>query len=189
MRVRDRVSEARDAAARPRVLIGGVGYRWQRDASFGLVAADALARLAWPPGVAVDDLGYGALYVAQDLADARPPYGRLILLAGTARGRSPGRLYRSRWDGPPADADEIQARIREAGAGVIDVDHLLVIARHFGALPPEVILIEAEPVDATGGEDLSPAVAALLPAALALARREALAPLVSADAAADGVPR
>lgn len=186
MRVRDRVSGAdtADTAVRPRVLIGGVGYRWQRDASFGLVAGDALARLAWPPGVEVADLGYGAIFVAQDVADARPPYGRLILLAGTARGRPPGRLYRSRWDGPPADAEEIQARIREAGAGVIDLDHLLVIARHFGALPPEVILIEVEPVDAAGGEDLSPAVAALLPDALALARREALAP---APAAGDEV--
>ena len=163
-------------APRPRVLIGGVGYRWLRDASFGLVAGDELARLEWPPGVEVADLGYGALYVAQDLADARPPYERLILLAGVARGREPGRLYRYRWAGVAPDHEELQARIREAGAGVIDLDHLLVIAQYFGALPDDVVLLELEPVDATGGDGLSPEAAHRLPEAIALARREALAP-------------
>ena len=159
-----------------RVLIGGVGYRWLRDASFGLVATDELARQAWPPGVEVADLGYGALYVAQDLGDASPPYDRLILLAAVERGRAPGRVFRERWSGAPFDPDDLQARIREAGAGVIDLDHLLAIAHYFGALPDDVVLVEVEPVETSGGEALSPAGAALLPEVLELARREALAP-------------
>jgi hydrogenase maturation protease len=159
-----------------RVLIGGVGYRWQGDTSFGLVATDELARLAWPTGVEVADLGYGALYVMQDLADARPPYERLILLAAVPRGRTPGEIYRYRWEGALPDADEIQERVREAGAGVIDLDHLLVIAQHFGALPGEVVVVELEPVDAAGRDGLSPAAAALLPGVAELVRREALAP-------------
>lgn len=168
----------------PRVLVGGVGYRWQRDLSFGLIVADALAEEALPAGVEIRDLGYGALYVAMDLEDAQPRYDRLILLAGVARDRPPGRLYRSRWDATPADPEEVQARIYEAGAGVIDLDHLLVIARHFDALPPEVILIEAEPVEGDGGDGLSAAVAALLPAALVLVRQEALAPRRTLEGAA-----
>ena len=159
-----------------RVLIGGVGYRWLRDASFGLIVSDDLARLEWPDGVDVADLGYGALYVAQDLGDARPPYERVILLAGVARGREPGRIYCYRWNGVLPAADEIQERVREAGAGVIDLDHLLVIARYFGALPDDVVAVEVEPVDVSGGEGLSPEVAALLPEAIELVRREALAP-------------
>jgi hydrogenase maturation protease len=159
-----------------KVLIGGVGYRWQGDASFGLVAADELATLAWPAGVEVADLGYGALYVMQDLADARPPYERLILLAAVPRGRTPGQIYRYRWEGALPDADEIQERIREAGAGVIDLDHLLVIAQHFGALPGEVVVVELEPVDVAGRDGLSPTAAALLPSVAELVRREALAP-------------
>jgi hypothetical protein len=71
---------------------------------------------------------------------------------------------------------ELQERIREAGAGVIDLDHLLLIARHFGALPEEVACIELEPVDVVGGDGLSDAAAARLPEALALARAVALAP-------------
>ncbi len=159
-----------------RVLIGGVGYRWLRDASFGLIASDALARLEWPMGVEVADLGYGALYVAQDLEDAQPPYDRVVLLAGVARGREQGRVYDYRWNGALPSPDEIQERVREAGAGVIDLDHLLVIARYFGALPDDVVAVEVEPVDANGGDGLSPEVAALLPEAIELVRREALAP-------------
>ncbi|MDQ4077295.1 MAG: hydrogenase maturation protease [Chloroflexota bacterium] len=160
---------------RPRVLIGGVGYRWMRDASFGLIASDELERLDWPPGVEVADLGYGALYVAQDLADAQPPYGRLILLAGVARGREPGKIYRYQWKEVPSDPEEIQARIREAGAGVIGLDHLLVIAQHFRALPDEVIVIEIEPVDAMSGDGVSPEAARLLPEVIEMVRREAMA--------------
>jgi hydrogenase maturation protease len=197
VRVRDRVSEARmqgssvetqgrpeaDAVVEPdgpeqglRVLIGGVGYRWQREASFGLVASDELSQLDWPPGIEVDDLGYGAIYVAQDIADARPPYDRVILLTGIARGRTPGQLYRTRWEGGVPDPDDIQARIYEAGAGVIDPDHLLIIAQHFGALPDDVVVIELEPADVTGGEGLSPEATDRLHEVIELVRREAFAP-------------
>jgi hydrogenase maturation protease len=158
-----------------RVLIGGVGYRWMGDASIGLIASDALAGLEWPPGIEVADLGYGAIYASQDLADARPSYDRVILLAGATRGREPGRIYRYRWDGALPGAVEIQARVYEAGAGVIDLDHLLVIAGYFGALPDDVVVVEVEPVDVSGGDGLSREAADLLPEVLELARREALA--------------
>jgi hydrogenase maturation protease len=156
----------------PRVLIGGVGYRFQRDASWGLAASDALAECAWPDGITVEDLGYGAIYVAQDIAAARPD--RLILMAGVQRGRTPGTLVCRQWTAPAVAPEEVQARIREAGAGVIDLDHLLVVAAHFGALPADVLLIELEPVAADGGDGLSAIAARRLDEALALARRAAL---------------
>jgi hydrogenase maturation protease len=165
----------------PRVLIGGVGYRWMGDASFGVVAADALAREPWPDHIDVLDLGYGALYVALDLADARPPYDRVILLAAAARGRAPGRLYTVRSAPPRVDDTELQERIREAGAGVIDLDHLLHIGRHFGALPGDLVCIELEPTEVTAGEALSEPAAACLEQAVRLARDEALASLASME--------
>lgn len=144
-----------DGAARGRVLIGGVGYRWMRDGSFGVVAADALARLDWPAHVEVSDLGYGAILVAQDLMYAEPRYSRLIVVAAVERGRPAGTLHRYRWRGGTPDAEEIQARIAEAGGGVLDVDHLLIIATYFGVLPEDVVVIEFEPVDTSGGEEMS----------------------------------
>lgn len=158
----------------PRTLIGGVGYRWQRDASFGLAVSDALANLEWPAGVEVADLGYGALHVADDLRRAEPSWERLILVTAVPRDREPGRVYRR--DGPfERESDErLQARIREAGGGVIDIDHLLAIAGHFGALPPEVVVFELEPEDQSGGEGLSPGATALLDRTIDRVRREAL---------------
>ncbi len=158
-----------------RVLIGGVGYRWFGDASFGLVASDELARLFWPEGVDVEDLGYGALHVALDIADADPPYERVILIAVTTRGREPGRLYRFACEARGGATEEVQARMYEAGAGVIDLDHLVVIGRHFGALPDDVVAIELEPYPGTTGDGLSSAAQALLPDAVDLVRREVLA--------------
>ena len=138
-----------------RVLVGGVGHRWQRDASFGVVVCDELARMDWPQGVQVADLGYGALYAAQDIGDAVPAYDRLVLLAAMPRGRDPGRIYSYRYHRELPSAEEIQERVREAGAGVIDLDHLLVIGAHLRVLPPEVIVIEFEPVDMSPGIEMT----------------------------------
>jgi hydrogenase maturation protease len=155
-----------------RVLIGGVGYRWCGDASFGLVATDELARMPWRDGVCVEDLGYGALHVAMDLADANPPYDRAILIGATERGRQPGRLYRIRCNGRGHATEDIQARMYEAGAGVIDLDHLVVIGRHLGAFPDDVVAIELEPDAGTTGDTLSPAAQALLPELIDMVRDE-----------------
>ena len=154
------------------VLIGGVGYRWFGDGSFGLVAADELARLAWPDGVEVHDLGYGALHVALDLADADPGYDRVILIGVTERGREPGRLYRFTCGPTTSDSDDVQARMYEAGAGVIDLDHLVVIGRHLGALPDDVVAIELEPHPGTTGDGLSEQARGLLHDVVDLVRAE-----------------
>ncbi len=160
-----------------RVLIGGVGYRWMSDASFGVIASDALAKLDWPPGIKVDDLGYGALLVAQDLSMADPPYDRLILLAAVNRGRPTGQIYRNTWSGELPSEEEIQERVREAGAGVVDLDHLLIVSQQFQALPPEVVIIEVEPVDRSPGTELSADLEGLLPQVIELVHQEALAPI------------
>jgi hypothetical protein len=160
-----------------RVLVGALGYRWFGDGSFALAAGDELTNAQWPTGVDVDvwDLGYGALHVALDLGDVDPPYDRLVLLAVQERGREPARLYRYRCDTAPSSNEEIQARMYEAGAGVIDLDHLLVIGRHFGALPDDVVAIELEPRAGTTGDRLSAEAAELLPDVMAMVRADVLA--------------
>jgi Ni,Fe-hydrogenase maturation factor len=158
-----------------RVLIGGVGYRWMGDASIGLLASDALSSQEWPMGIEVADLGYGAIYAAQDLAAATPPYERLILITGIERGRTPGGIYPYRWTPTTTDAGELQARIREAGAGVIDIDHLLAIGHYLDGLPGEVLVIEVEPVDSTCGDRLSCCAQEVLPRIMGLVRQAALA--------------
>lgn len=143
-------------------LIGGVGYRWQGDLSFGLAVFDLLASRKLPPHVTVADLGYGAIYAAQDIADMHPPVEQLVLVAGTVRDRKPGEWYAFRWDGAAPDADRVQALIREAGAGVVHVDHLLAVGVFLKALPPDVFVVEVEPNAHLQGETLSSRVAPLV---------------------------
>jgi hydrogenase maturation protease len=157
-----------------RILVGGVGYRWQRDASFGVVAIDELVSMNWPPEVDVRDLGYGAIYAAQDIADGG--YDRVILLAAATRGRERGALFRYRWTGHRDEPDELQEKIREAGAGIVGIDHLLAIAAHFGALPRDVTVIELEPFDQRYGIELSPVAQQRLRETIASARQAVLEP-------------
>ena len=177
------------SGAAGRVLVGGVGYRWMRDASFGVVASDALAKLQWPPHVEIADLGYGAILIAQDLMYAEPRYSRLIIIAAVERGRTPGTLHRYRWLSATPAAEEIQARIAEAGAGVLDVDHLLVVATYFGVLPSDVVIIELEPVDTSGGEELSAEAASSLASVADLVRGEVLRPEGSESSFPPQMPR
>lgn len=171
-----------------RVLIGGVGYRWMRDGSFGLAVSDALSRETWPDDVEVADLGYGALYVALDLLDKQPPLDRLVLIAATVRERPPGQLTVTRWAAASESADDLLARVREAGAGVIDLDHLLAIGHHHGALPNEVTCIELEPVELSGGDALSDVATEQLSRACTLARHIALDSASALETAHSGAP-
>lgn len=164
------------AGAPGRVLIGGVGYRWMRDGSFGVVVSDLLSELEWLPHVEVADLGYGAILVAQDLMYAKPRYSRLVLVASMQRGREPGSLHSYRWTRSNVAESEIQARIHEAGGGVIELDHLLIVADYLSVLPEDVVIFELEPVDTGFGEHLSHAAARHQESILDRVRREALRP-------------
>lgn len=165
-----------------RVLVGGVGYRFQSDLSFGLHVTDALTTSGGVDGVEIMDLGYGALFVAQDLANTAPAYDRVVLVSAAARGREPG-LYERRPAPPAESVDEIQERVREAGAGVIDLDHLLVIGDHFGAFPADLRVLELEPWGQGPGEALSPAAQRLLAGAVARVRTLASDPEAAPDLA------
>ena len=141
-----------------RTLIGGVGYSYLRDGSFGPLVVAALARAPWPDGVLVEDLSYGPIAVMQRLQEADPPFDRLVLVAAVRRGRAPGAVTVYRWDRRLPDAEEIQARVAEAVTGVISLDNLLVVVGFFQALPPDVSVLEVEPEDEGWGDGLSAAV-------------------------------
>ena len=146
-----------------RTLIGGVGYSYLRDGSLGPLVVAELAREAWPDGVLVEDLSYGPIAVMQRLQDAVPPFDRLVLVAAVRRGQAPGTVTMYRWDHRLPDAVEIQARVAEAVTGVISLDNLLVVAGFFKALPPDVSVLEVEPLDEGWGEGLSHVVEAAWP--------------------------
>src|SRR5262249_34295077 len=91
------------------------------------------------------------------------------------RGRRGAEVHSYRWDGVLPGAEAIQARVAEAVTGVIDLDNLLVVAGHFGALPAEVFVVEVQPVATGFGMEPGPDVALALPEVRGLARAAAQA--------------
>jgi hydrogenase maturation protease len=169
-----------------RVLIGGVGYRNLRDHSFGVVLVDSLARDEWPAGVSVEDLSYNPVAVVQRLQDEPKDDGFcLAILIGAMQrsGRAPGTLSVYRWDNVLPGADDIHDAITEAVTGIISLDNTLVVARHFNALPPTVVVVELEPDAHEHGDSLTPAVAATLGRA-----RDLVTLLARAPATAEQIP-
>jgi hydrogenase maturation protease len=144
-----------------RVIVAGVGYRNLRDHSVGVEVVDRLMARAWPPGVVVEDLSYNPIAVVQRLEDEPPDrrFERAVVVAAVERGRSPGAVTPYRWDGALPGDDEIHRAVTEAVTGVIALDNTLVVARHFGALPDEVLVVEVEPAVHEFGDAFSDAVA------------------------------
>jgi hydrogenase maturation protease len=145
-------------AASVRVIVAGVGYRNLRDHSVGVEVADRLEAEAWPDDVVVEDLSYNPIAVVQRLEDepAERRFQRAVVVAAVERsGRAPGTVAAYRWDGVLPIDEEIHRAVTEAVTGVIALDNTLVVTRHFGALPDEVVVVEVEPAVHEFGDTFS----------------------------------
>jgi hydrogenase maturation protease len=140
-----------------RVIVAGVGYRNLRDHSIGVEVADRLEKFSWPGDVVVEDLSYNPIAVVQRLEDEPPEqrFRRAVVVGAVERGRAPGTVTAYRWDGVLPVDDEIQRAVTEAVTGVIALDNTLVVTRHFGALPDEVVVVEVEPAVQEFGDTFS----------------------------------
>ena len=156
------------------ILVSGIGYSNISDMSFGRVLLGDLAEMSWPEHVRVEDLNFGPIMILQWFEESPVKYEKLVLVNAAKRGRSPGTLEVYRWPGQLPSEAEIQARVEEAVTGVIDMENMLIICKHFGELPAEVVIIEVEPEKENWGLEFSPIVAARVNEALALVRREVM---------------
>ncbi|MFN2511487.1 MAG: hydrogenase maturation protease [Pyrinomonadaceae bacterium] len=157
------------------VLVSGIGYSNLGDMSFGRVLLSTLVEMAWPAYVKVEDLNYGPIMIYQTLEASPIKYDKVVLVAAAKRDREPGTLEIYRWDGKLPEDEEIQARIEEAITGVIDLDNLLIVCKHFGVLPDDVTIVEVEPQTEEWGLEFSPVVAARVKEAITAVRDQALA--------------
>lgn len=175
-------------------LVGGVSELLQGDLDLGRLAVERLRAEDLGPDVAVEDLHYGAVAVAQRLAELRPHL--LVLVSAAARGRAPGTVARIRIDPPEPEPARAQVAVSNAVTGYVHPDLVVEVAAALGVLPVRTVSIEVEPQHTRAGEGLSPAAAEGLRTALDLARAEvrrapllALAdtvrPLVAGDRLAD----
>jgi len=138
------------------ILLAGVGYPDLSDLSFGPKLAERLRDMPWPPEVQIENLSYGPIAVLHWFEDHPGRFERAIFFGAVERGREPGTLATYGWiSGSPAPED-VQASVSEAVTGIISLENLLIIAHHFGVLPPETSVVELEPVEPGWGMELSP---------------------------------
>jgi len=170
-----------------RVIVAGVGYRNLRDHSIGVEVADRLETDRWADDVVVEDLSYNPIAVVQRL-DEEPPerrFQRAVVVGAVERaGRAPGTIAAYRWDGVLPGDGEIHRAVTEAVTGVIALDNTLVVVRHFGALPDEVIVVEVEPAVHEFGDTFSDIVGRQLDSVCKLVRL-----LATRDEAVAQLPR
>lgn len=131
-----------------RVIVGGIGYPDLCDYSFGVEVQERLSDWPAPASVCVEDLSYNPIAVVQRLDDEPPElrFGRAVVISAVKRGnRLPGTVSSYLWDGVLPSDEEIQRAVTDAVTGIIALENTLVVAGHFGALPPEVVVVEVEP--------------------------------------------
>lgn len=154
-----------------KILISGIGYSNMSDLSFGRVLLERLEKMDWSENVRIEDLNFGPIMIYQWFEETPEKFDKMILLHAARRGRQPGTLEVFRWDAPPSTDEEVQNSIGEAVTGVLSLENLLIVCRHFGVLPPEVVIVEVEPEREDFGMELSPAVAARADEALETVRK------------------
>lgn len=144
-----------------RVLIAGVGHPNLKDLSFGQIFLAYLKEQKWPENVDLENLSFGAIAVLQWFQDEPGKYDRVVFIAAAEReGRPPGTLNVYHWDFAKHDEETVQECVAESVTGIISLDNLMMILQYFKALPPEVIVMDIEPVDSQIGFECSPEITA-----------------------------
>ena len=159
-----------------KVLIAGVGHPNLRDLSFGQVLLPHLQMQEWAKKADLEILSFGAIAVLQWFQDHPGKYDRVIFVSAAEReGRTPGTLNVYKWPFPVLDAEVVQECVAESVTGIISLDNLLMILQQFNALPPDVEVIEIEPVDSEIGFECSPEITARFDEFTEIVRQKAIA--------------
>ena len=150
---------------RCRALVAGFGRPGMRDLDFGRQVVDVMQALEWPDGVVVEDLSCAVPLVLHRLQELRP--AKVVLLGAVAREFDPPATLRRYRPGPqPAGAAELDL------VDLVDLDHTLAMARHWGGLPADTVVIEVEPAEIDFGMGFSEELAACVDPILDMVREE-----------------
>ncbi len=161
-----------------KVLIAGVGHPNLKDLSFGQVLLPHLKLQKWTENFDLENLSFGAIAVLQWFQDFPGKYERVVFVSAAERaGRKPGTLDVYKWNFAPLDEETVQECVAESVTGIISLDNLMMILQYFKALPPEVEVIEIEPVDASIGFECSPEITARFDEFSEIVREKATAKL------------
>lgn len=156
----------RSAPNGPRTLVACMGNALRGDDGFGVAVAGALAGRGLPPDVTLIEIGIGGLHLVQALLDG---YDALVVVDAVDRDAEPGRVFVLEPDVPdvgllaPEERHELLTDMHQAVPS-----RALIMAKALDALPEATWIVGCQPGDATTlSMDLSPAVRAAVPAAVA----------------------
>ena len=154
-----------------RALIAGFGRPGMRDLDFGRQVVEYFQQLEWPEGVVVEDLSCSAPLVLHRLQELRP--AKVVLLGAVARDLDPPATLRCyQVDLTPPAPVAVHRSVEESVMGMVDLDHTLAMARHWGGLPVDTVVIEVEPAEASFGLGFSEELATCLDRILEMVRKE-----------------
>jgi hydrogenase maturation protease len=148
-----------------RVLVACMGNAIRCDDGFGPAVAGGLAAATLPGGVEVAEFGIAGIGLVQRLLDG---YDGLIVVDAVDSGKRPGTLVELEptvpdvaglaWD----DLHAILGDMHETKPA-----RVLLMARSLGCLPVRVRILGCQPETVDAGTELSSAVSAAVPAAIA----------------------
>ncbi len=134
-----------------------------------------LKKQKWSENFDLENLSFGAIAVLQWFQDHPGKYDRVVFVSAAEReGREPGTLNTYKWAFAPLDETVVQECVAESVTGIISLDNLMSILQYFKALPPDVEVIEIEPVDSSIGFECSPEITARFDEFSELVREKAM---------------
>jgi hydrogenase maturation protease len=128
----------------PRILVAGVGNVFFGDDGFGVEVAMRLNASKLPAGAHVVDFGIRSYDLAYALTSGR--YDAAILVDAATRGGAPGDIYVLSPD------REQSSEPAPANAHTMNPETVLRMARTFGQLPSQILVVACEP-ETLGGAD------------------------------------
>jgi hydrogenase maturation protease len=166
-----------------RILIAGVGNVLRHDDAFGVEVARRLATEKLPPGARVVETGIGGIALVSEIQEG---WDVLIVVDAVSRDKAPGTVLVIEPD--ILDVDDLSWSERHdflSDMHLATPERALMLARALRVLPPTVLMVGCQPVDAESyGQGMSPPVAAAVDVAIGVIHQQlitlaALDPLIA----------
>jgi hydrogenase maturation protease len=146
-----------------RILVAGLGNIFQGDDGVGCAVAQALASEPLAPDVTLRDFGIRGVHLAYELLDG---YDLVVIVDAVQRGSAPGTIHVIEH----ASSGEVQPGSL-LDAHDLAPDEVLALVPALGGTLGRVVVVGCEVASVAPCTDLSPAVRACIPDAVAAVRR------------------
>jgi hydrogenase maturation protease len=139
-------------AARPRILVAGIGNVFRTDDGFGCEVVRRLAAEEWPAGVRTTDYGIRGLHLAYDLLD---PWDALVMVDALPDRGSVGSVAVI-----SVGAEDVGSGAAVDAHGMDPATVLASLTALGGELPRRTLVVGCQVADTGEGMGLTPPVAA-----------------------------